>query len=95
MQALQDKSDAALADTAPVEDVISTALDRTVALWMEHGVVMRAAVDLGSTVPEIDELWTRTADVFAGAIAAVLVRGGVPTGTSLAMRPHWDMRCAG
>ena len=80
VQALQDKSGAALADTAPVPDVISTALDRTVALWKEHGVVMRAAVDLGSTVPEIDELWTRTADVFAQAIAAVLVRGGIPLG---------------
>ena len=41
---------------------------------------MRAAVDLGSTVPEIDQLWTGAADVFADAIAAVLVRGGVPAG---------------
>jgi hypothetical protein len=41
---------------------------------------MRAAVDLSSTVPEIDHLWTGTADVFAEAITAVLSRGGVPTG---------------
>lgn len=80
VQALQEKSSAALADTAPVEEVISTALARTVELWREHGVVMRAAVDLGSTVPEIDQLWTGTADVFAAAITAVLVRGGVSPG---------------
>lgn len=77
---LQDKSGAALADTGPVEEVVATALERTAQLWREHGLVMRAAVDLGSAVPEIDQLWTGTADVFAEAIAAVLVRGGVPSG---------------
>jgi AcrR family transcriptional regulator len=80
VQALQDKSGAALTDTAPVEEVISTALERTVQLWREHGLVMRAAVDLSSTVPEIDQLWTGTADVFIEAITAVLSRGGVPPG---------------
>jgi AcrR family transcriptional regulator len=80
VQALQEKSGAALTATAPIEEVISTALERTVQLWRAHGVVMRAAVDLGSTVPEIDQLWTGTADVFAEAITAVLVRGGVPLG---------------
>lgn len=80
VQALQDKSGAALVDAAPIQEVIATALNRTVALWREHGVVMRAAVDLSSTVPEIDQLWTSTADVFAEAISAVLVRGGVPPG---------------
>jgi TetR/AcrR family transcriptional regulator, ethionamide resistance regulator len=78
--ALQEKSGAALIDTAPVDEVIATALERTAQLWREHGVVMRAAVDLGSTVPEIDQLWTGTADVFAEAITAVLGRGGVPPG---------------
>ncbi|MEK8073344.1 TetR/AcrR family transcriptional regulator [Rhodococcoides navarretei] len=80
VQALQEKSGAALTDTAPVHEVITTALERTAQLWREHGLVMRAAVDLGSTVPEIDELWTGTADVFAAAITAVLSRGGVPSG---------------
>ena len=78
--ALQEKSVAALVDTAPVDEVVATALERTAQLWREHGVVMRAAVDLGSTVPEIDELWRGTADVFIDAITAILVRGGVPTG---------------
>jgi TetR/AcrR family transcriptional regulator, ethionamide resistance regulator len=80
VQALQEKSGAALIDTAPIDEVISIALERTAQLWREHGVVMRAAVDLGSTVPEIDQLWTGTADVFAEAITAVLGRGGVPPG---------------
>ncbi|TQR87417.1 TetR/AcrR family transcriptional regulator [Mycobacterium hodleri] len=80
VQFLQEKSGAAAADTAPIEEVIATALERTAQLWREHGLVMRAAVDLGSTVPEIDQLWTGAADVFADAIAAVLIRGGVPAG---------------
>ncbi|MFM9768203.1 DUF952 domain-containing protein, partial [Streptomyces scabiei] len=46
--ALQEKSVAALVDTAPIDVVIATALGRTAQLWREHGVVMRAAVDLGS-----------------------------------------------
>jgi AcrR family transcriptional regulator len=80
VQALQEKSAAALTATGPVAEVVSTALERTVQLWREHGLVMRTAVDLSSTVPEIDQLWTGTADVFADAIAAVLHRAGVPTG---------------
>lgn len=80
VQALQEKSGAALAASASVEEVVSTALERTAQLWREHGPVMRAAVDLGSTVPDIDQLWTGTADVFVEAITAVLVRGGVPSG---------------
>lgn len=80
VQALQDKSGAALADTAPIEEVIATALERTAQLWRDHGPTMRAATDLGSTVPEIDRLWTSTADTLAGAITAVLRRGGVPSG---------------
>jgi AcrR family transcriptional regulator len=80
VQALQEKSGAALTDTGPVDEVISTALERTVQLWREHGLVMRAAVDLSSTVPEIDQLWTGTADIFIEAITAVLRRAGVPPG---------------
>lgn len=80
VQALQEKSGAALTDTAPVDEVIATALERTAQLWREHGVVMRAAVDLSSTVPEIDQLWTGTAEMFIEAIAAVLSRGGVAPG---------------
>lgn len=80
VHALQEKSGAARADTAPVDEVIATAMERTAQLWRDHGPVMRVAVDLGSTVPEIDRLWTDTADVFIEAITEVLLRGGVPPG---------------
>ena len=80
VQALQEKSAAASTSTGPVEEVVSTTLERTAQLWREHGPVMRAAVDLSSTVPDIDQLWTGTADVFAEAIAAVLERAGIPRG---------------
>jgi len=80
VQALQEKSGAVLSDTGPVADVISTALERTAQQWREHGVVMRAAVDFGSTVPEVDRLWTGTAHAFAEAVTALMGRAGVPLG---------------
>lgn len=80
VQELRDKTRAARADSAPPEAVIATALDQTLQLWTEHGVIMRAAVDLASTVPAIDELWTGTADISIGTITDVLLRMGVPAG---------------
>ncbi len=38
---------------------------------------MRTAINLSLTVPEIGELWNRTADLFS---AAILERAGVPAG---------------
>ncbi|OHU19170.1 TetR family transcriptional regulator [Mycobacteroides franklinii] len=81
VQALRDKSEAARNDPADPETVVATALDRTLQLWLKHSVVMRAAVDLSSTIPEIDELWTGAADIFIEAIAKVLMRMGVPAGS--------------
>lgn len=43
---------------------------------------MRMAVDLASTVPAIDELWSEAAEVSIDAMADVLRRAGVPTGTA-------------
>lgn len=81
VQALQDKAaGAAREETEPVEMVIATALERTAQLWREHGPVMRMAVDLGSTVPDIDRLWAGAADVSTDAIAGVLHRAGISTG---------------
>lgn len=59
---------------------IAAAMRRTVELWNEHGLVMRTAIDLSLTVPEIGELWSRTADLFIAAITAVLERAGVRAG---------------
>ena len=59
-------------------------MQRTVELWNEHGLVMRTAIDLSLTVPEIGELWDHTADLFITAITAVLERAGIQAGTE----PH-------
>ncbi|MFD6198886.1 TetR/AcrR family transcriptional regulator [Mycobacteriaceae bacterium NPDC060252] len=70
--------------TAAAEDprqAIAAAMQRTVELWHAHGVVMRTAIDLSLTVPEIGELWTQTADLFITAIAAVLEKAGIQPGT--------------
>ncbi|WP_320777426.1 TetR/AcrR family transcriptional regulator [Streptomyces sp. CRN 30] len=71
--------------TARTEDpreAVAAAMRRTVELWNEHGLVMRTAIDLSLTVPEIGALWDRTADLFIAAITAVLERAGVPAGTA-------------
>ncbi|MVO90320.1 TetR family transcriptional regulator [Streptomyces sp. p1417] len=70
--------------TAQADDpreAVEAAMRRTVELWNEHGLVMRTAIDLSLTVPEIGALWRRTADLFVAAITAVLERAGVQTGT--------------
>ncbi|MEU0936357.1 MULTISPECIES: TetR/AcrR family transcriptional regulator [unclassified Embleya] len=59
---------------------IAAAMQRTVELWNAHGPVMRTAIDVSSTVPEIGELWDRTADLFIAAITAVLERAGIRAG---------------
>jgi AcrR family transcriptional regulator len=61
---------------------IAAAMRRTVELWNEHGLVMRTAIDLSLTVPEIGALWNHTADLFIAAITNVLERAGVEPGTA-------------
>lgn len=71
----------ATAQTDEPRQAIAAAMKRTVELWSEHGLVMRTAIDLSLTVPEIGELWSRTADLFITAITAVLERAGIQAGT--------------
>ncbi|MEW2522286.1 TetR/AcrR family transcriptional regulator [Actinacidiphila alni] len=61
-------------------EAVDTAMRRTVGLWLEHGLVIRTAVDLAAAVPEIGRLWDRTAELFVAAIARVLERAGVEPG---------------
>nr|WP_220296664.1 TetR/AcrR family transcriptional regulator [Streptomyces sp. MBT84] len=61
---------------------IAAAMQRTVELWNEHGLVMRTAIDLSLPVPEIGELWNHTADLFIAAITAVLERAGIQAGAA-------------
>ena len=80
VHSLQHRSVEVLDRRAPVPEVIASALEDTAHQWREHGVVMRAAVDFGSTVPEVDRLWTDTAHAISEAVTALLARGGVPVG---------------
>jgi AcrR family transcriptional regulator len=82
VQTLEEGSVDVLRGGGPVHDVFAAALETTAQQWRDHGVVMRAAVDFSSTVPEVDRLWTDTARVIADAIAALLVRSGTPSGAA-------------
>ncbi|CDO09447.1 TetR/AcrR family transcriptional regulator [Mycolicibacterium cosmeticum] len=77
---LHEKSRAASEDAASGAKAIDTAMRRTEDLWREHGVVMRTAIDLTATIPQIDTLWKETADIFIAAIKAILEHMGVPAG---------------
>ncbi|MBQ0953039.1 TetR/AcrR family transcriptional regulator [Streptomyces coelicoflavus] len=77
----------ATARTEEPSPAVTAAMRRTVELWSEHGVVMRTAIDLSLTVPEIGELWRRTADLFITAITAVLERAGIETGSGPEQAP--------
>jgi AcrR family transcriptional regulator len=70
----------ATAEADDPREAIASAMRRTVELWNDHGLVMRTAIDLSVTVPEIGALWNRTADLFIAAITAVLERAGVQPG---------------
>jgi len=76
---LWERSLATAANSDPRE-AITTAMQRTVEIWGEHGAIMRTAIDLSLGVPEIGHLWARTADMFTEAIAAVLLRAGIMSG---------------
>ena len=80
VEVLREKSRAASEEAANGERAITPAMARTVSLWREHGVVMRTAIDLIATVPELDTLWADTAELFIDAIRAILENMGVPAG---------------
>jgi TetR/AcrR family transcriptional regulator, ethionamide resistance regulator len=83
VEVLHEKSRAAAEDAANGPAAIDTAMQRTEALWREHGVVMRTAIDLATTIEELDMLWTGTAEVFINAIRAILEYMGVPPGPGI------------
>ncbi|MCV7230226.1 TetR/AcrR family transcriptional regulator [Mycolicibacterium komossense] len=80
VEALHEKSRVATEDAASGMAAIDTAMKRTEELWRDHGVVMRTAIDLAATIPELDALWNDTADIFISAITAILEHMGVPPG---------------
>lgn len=80
VQTLQQGSVEVLSGAGEVDDVFTAALEHTARQWRDHGVVMRAAVDFASSIPDVDRLWTGTAQAIAEAIAELLVRSGTPSG---------------
>ncbi|UOZ05542.1 TetR family transcriptional regulator [Amycolatopsis sp. WQ 127309] len=64
------------AECGEPREAIAAAVRRTVELWTEHGLVMRTAIDLSLTVPEIGELRNRTGPgTGAGPCALLAARG--------------------
>ncbi|WGL52463.1 TetR/AcrR family transcriptional regulator [Nocardioides sp. BP30] len=59
-------------------DTIRELLQRTKQMWLEHGPVMRAAVDLSPTVPEVDASWRSAADAVTVTTAHLLRGAGLP-----------------
>lgn len=77
---LRAEAGLARTDTGAVNEVIAAALQRTANLWLEHAPVLRMAVDLSSTVPDIDQLWAGAAEESMEVITDVLRRGGIRSG---------------
>lgn len=63
--------------TAPRERIVR-AVHNTERYWIQHGVVMRAAVELGAVIPEIGAMWTETVEGYIAAMAEVLTDAGLP-----------------
>ncbi|WP_328606944.1 TetR/AcrR family transcriptional regulator [Amycolatopsis sp. NBC_00345] len=80
VESLREKSRAAAEDSAAPQETIAMVMARTRDRWLEHGLIMRVAIDQSSAIPELDALWAETAEIFIEAIAAILVRAGVESG---------------
>ncbi|ONI74080.1 hypothetical protein BWI15_11960 [Kribbella sp. ALI-6-A] len=78
VDALAAQAEVAEAADESVEDVVRASVRHTANSWREHGLVMRAAVDLTPVTPAIRGLWTGTVNRYAAAMTEVLARAGVP-----------------
>jgi TetR/AcrR family transcriptional regulator, ethionamide resistance regulator len=59
-------------------EALCEAVFQTGRLWQECGIVMRAAVELSSSVPEVDRAWQSAIAATNTATRRALVRAGVP-----------------
>lgn len=73
--------------TSDPRKTIKDAVRRTEKQWVEHGRVMRAAVDLCGVIPEVEELWTRTNLLYIDSMSEVLTRAGLPQGAGATAAP--------
>jgi AcrR family transcriptional regulator len=62
----------------PPKQTIERSIRRIEKQWLDHGVVMRAAVDYAPSNPEVKEIWKGTVDLYIDLLGDVLVRAGVP-----------------
>ena len=62
----------------PPKETIERSIRRIEKQWLDHGVVMRAAVDNAPSNPEVREIWRGTVDLYIELLGDVLVRAGVP-----------------
>lgn len=58
----------------PPQAALRAAMSTALALWREHGPVLRAMVDSSPAVPEIDREWHRLTDRFTDAATAQIER---------------------
>lgn len=66
----------------PPQVTIERVIARIEKQWLEHGVVMRAAVESSPLIPEVKDLWNGTIESYIDPLAEVLVRAGVPDNRS-------------
>ncbi|MRK02601.1 TetR family transcriptional regulator [Aeromicrobium sp. S22] len=92
-----------------VSTVVRAALLDTETSWREHGRIMQAAVEIGCTVPEAQQLWRETLESIAPHFSRLLIRAGIPddpgpTGASALARSltfmtersyYWSYACSG
>jgi TetR/AcrR family transcriptional regulator, ethionamide resistance regulator len=64
----------------PPAEVVRQAMKDTERQWIEHGLLMRAAVELAPTVPDIKQLWEETIALYVASFTKVLRRAGLPDG---------------
>ncbi|SFQ25258.1 MULTISPECIES: TetR/AcrR family transcriptional regulator [Actinomadura] len=69
-------STAADTGTEPAERIVR-AVHNTERHWIQHGVVMRAAVELGAVIPEIGAMWTETVERYITVTTEVMLSGGL------------------
>jgi AcrR family transcriptional regulator len=96
MAAIREEAELAVeeVDVLP-QKTIERVIKRIEKQWLEHTVVMRAAVENGPLIPEVRDLWNGTIDSYIDPLATVLVRAGIastkgPTGArALAKALAW------
>jgi AcrR family transcriptional regulator len=79
MGVIREDADLLAAETeVPAKTTVERSIRRIEKQWLEHGVVMRAAVDNAPSNAEVREIWKGTVDDYIDLLGEVLARAGVP-----------------